>query len=85
MQKYVYYTMSNVDQVSEPTLLLPKEYYAKPRNDSAIQAVEKFYRDVAIELGANSSVAADDARNVIDFEIELSKVSCCQSPRKKII
>ena len=38
-------------------------------------AYEKYLRDMAIELGAEPSVAAKDAATVVDMEIALVKVS----------
>ena len=50
-------------------------YYSMPRNGAILMAYEKFLRDMAIELGAEPSVAAKDAATVVDMEIALVKVS----------
>ncbi|KAK3734558.1 hypothetical protein RRG08_003466 [Elysia crispata] len=49
-------------------------YYRRPRNGTILMAYEKYLRDMAIELGAEPSVAAKDASTVVDMEIALVKI-----------
>lgn len=49
------------------------EDYSRPRNDSVLAAYETYLNKTAVELGADRAVAEQDARLVVDLEIELSK------------
>ncbi|BFZ23837.1 hypothetical protein BsWGS_26876 [Bradybaena similaris] len=60
------------------TLTLDLETYNLPRNDTILQAYEKYLVDIAVALNASREVAEQDARDVVDLEIELAKVrNCC--------
>ncbi|GFS19123.1 membrane metallo-endopeptidase-like 1 [Elysia marginata] len=54
---------------------LPSRTYSSPRNGTVLMAYERYLRDMAIELGAEPSMAAQDAKTVVDMEVELVKVS----------
>ncbi|GFO20601.1 endothelin-converting enzyme 1 [Plakobranchus ocellatus] len=47
----------------------------RPRNDSVLMALETYLRDVAVELGADHAVAAQDAKDVVDLETEVAKIT----------
>ncbi|GFO47314.1 endothelin-converting enzyme 1 [Plakobranchus ocellatus] len=66
--------------VDNPHLYLPRENYMQPRNDTVLLALETYLRDLAIELGADHAVAAQDAKDVVNLEIELAKITV---PREK--
>ncbi|GFO06513.1 endothelin-converting enzyme 1 [Plakobranchus ocellatus] len=59
--------------LDNPKLYLLREYYLRPRNDSVLMALETYLRDLAVELGADHAVAAQDAKDVVNLEIELAK------------
>ncbi|CAG5114630.1 unnamed protein product [Candidula unifasciata] len=62
-------------QIKEGILGLSTEDFSKPRNDSVIIAYEKYLAETAIALNANRTIAEQDARDVVDLEIELSKIT----------
>ncbi|BFZ23840.1 hypothetical protein BsWGS_26879 [Bradybaena similaris] len=62
----------------DATLTLDQETYMKPRNNSVLQAYEKYLVEIAVALNASREVAEQDAQDVVDLEIELAKVrNCC--------
>ncbi|BFZ23831.1 hypothetical protein BsWGS_26870 [Bradybaena similaris] len=58
----------------EAHLPLDQETYNQPRNDTILQAYEKYLVEIAVVLDANREVAMRDAKEVVDLEIELSKI-----------
>ncbi|CAG5114628.1 unnamed protein product, partial [Candidula unifasciata] len=68
--------------LSEGNLGLSMEYFGKPRNDSVIMAYEKYLAETAIALDANRTIAEQDARDVVDLEIALSKIMVPREERR---
>ncbi|GFN74623.1 membrane metallo-endopeptidase-like protein, partial [Plakobranchus ocellatus] len=64
--------------LDEPRLFMPGTLYMGSRTNSALKALETYLRDVAIELGADPAVAAQDATGVVDFQIKLAKIKASQ-------
>ena len=52
-----------------------RDYYLKARNNSMLMAYQKSRAEIAIAFGANRSIAEQDAKDMVDFEIELANVS----------
>lgn len=62
--------------MDQPSLGMPsRDYYMSSRNDSFIMAYQTFATDVAILLGADATVAAEEMEEMVDFEIKLANVS----------
>ena len=55
--------------------MMQSEYLLRERNNSALEALETYLRDMAIELGADPTVAQQDAAAVVDLQRELAIVS----------
>ncbi|KAK3802842.1 hypothetical protein RRG08_053993 [Elysia crispata] len=68
------FSFSEIHVFSLGQLHISKEHYSKSRNGTILMAYEKYLRDMAIELGAEPSVAAKDAATVVDMEIALVKI-----------
>ncbi|CAG5129962.1 unnamed protein product [Candidula unifasciata] len=68
----------------DPQLGLSQEYYSLPRNDSRILAYQKFIRDITVVLGANETTAEEDATDIVDFEIALSKIMVSKAERQNL-
>ncbi|GFO26258.1 endothelin-converting enzyme 1 [Plakobranchus ocellatus] len=64
----------NAIYLSEADLYLPRSYLIRLRNDSFLMAYERYLREKAIYLGAEPGVAAQDATDVLNLEIELAKI-----------
>ncbi|KAK3788012.1 hypothetical protein RRG08_042300 [Elysia crispata] len=62
---------------------ISKEQYFTPRNGTILMAYEKFLRDMAIELGAEPSVAAKDAATIVNMEIALAKINKISTKREE--
>jgi predicted metalloendopeptidase len=70
-------------QFDEPSLGMPSRgYFLKPRNDTMIQAYEKYAYDVAVALGATATDAKKQIKQMVDFEIEIAKVGLFKSKMK---
>ena len=63
-------------QIDQTSLGMPsRDYYLKGRNDSMLLAYQKMKKDLAIAFGADPDMAEQDAKDLVDFEIELANVS----------
>lgn len=51
-----------------------RDYFMKPRSEGPLVAYENFAIDVAKLLGANVSVAVNDVKDMVDFEIAIANV-----------
>ncbi|BFZ23832.1 hypothetical protein BsWGS_26871 [Bradybaena similaris] len=60
--------------LTDGDLLLSQKTYSQPRNSTVLQAFEKYLVEFAVALDANREVAKQDARDVVDLEIELAKI-----------
>ncbi|PVD36857.1 hypothetical protein C0Q70_03847 [Pomacea canaliculata] len=61
---------------SQPRLVLPsRDAYLHQRNSSDLVLYETLYREVHMALGADEKTATEDAKKVVDFEIQLANVS----------
>ena len=49
-------------------------YFLKSRNDTMLQAYEKYAYDVAVAFGADTYYAKQQIKEMVDFEIEIAKV-----------
>ena len=52
-----------------------RDYFLKARNDSTLMAYQKMIVDLAVAFGADPDTAEQDAKDFVDFEIELANVS----------
>ena len=52
-----------------------RDYFLKGRNNTMLLAYEKMVKEIAVALGADPAVAEQDAKELVDFEIELANVS----------
>ncbi|PVD36859.1 hypothetical protein C0Q70_03849 [Pomacea canaliculata] len=63
----------NIIRFSQTDLILPaRESYFTERNSTEMMLYESVYAQVLEALGANATTAAKDAKDVVDFEIELA-------------
>ncbi|RWS06231.1 Membrane metallo-endopeptidase-like 1, partial [Dinothrombium tinctorium] len=62
--------------VNQASLVLgDRSYYLKGINDTIMQAYFNFMMEVAINLGANAEASKKEMLNVLEFEIELAKLT----------
>ncbi|VDI45273.1 Hypothetical predicted protein [Mytilus galloprovincialis] len=59
-----------------------RKYYLKERNDTMIMAYETLGKSIAIQLGADPDVAANDMERVVDLEIDLAKITVPEEDRR---
>ncbi|CAG2250687.1 MMEL1 [Mytilus edulis] len=59
-----------------------RKYYLKERNDTMIMAYETLGKSIAIKLGADPDVAANDMESVVDLEIDLAKITVPEEDRR---
>ena len=52
-----------------------RDYFLKGRNDTMLLAYQKMVQEIYVALGADQAVAEQDAKELVDFEIELANVS----------
>ena len=52
-----------------------RDYYLKERNNTMLMAYQKMRAEIAIAFGADRATAEEDAKNMVDFEIDLANVS----------
>ena len=63
-------------QLLQGGLGLPtREYFLEPRDDPKIKAYEKYAVEIATLFGAYKPHAAQEIRDMIDFEMEYAKVT----------
>ena len=63
-------------QIDQTSLGMPsRDYFLKGRNDTTLLAYQKMVNDIYVALGADPAVAKQDAKDLVDFEIELANVS----------
>ncbi|RUS80695.1 hypothetical protein EGW08_011518 [Elysia chlorotica] len=72
------YTLRLVD----PNLGLTTKFLLRPRTDSVLLAYEAYLRKLALLLGADPAVAAQDAKDVVDMQIELAKIIVPKEERR---
>ncbi|XP_025083813.1 endothelin-converting enzyme 2-like isoform X1 [Pomacea canaliculata] len=73
----------NIIRFSQTDLILPaRESYFTERNSTEMMLYESVYAQVLEALGANATTAAKDAKDVVDFEIELAYA--IESPEKRL-
>ncbi|GFO32245.1 membrane metallo-endopeptidase-like 1 [Plakobranchus ocellatus] len=75
-------TSKHTLNLNAPEFTLARSYLMKPRNDSVVMAYERYLRDLAIELGAGPTEAAQDAADVVDAEIKLAHISPSKEERR---
>lgn len=68
-------------QISEPSLTLRREYFAKGLNNTIVMEYYKYMVDVAVILGANKSFAEKEMKDALLFEMALSNIT---TPREEI-
>ncbi|RUS88343.1 hypothetical protein EGW08_003914 [Elysia chlorotica] len=71
--------------LEEPTLGLSRENLLKDRDSAILQAYETYLREMAEVLGAEASVAAQDAKAQVDLEIEIAKIKATAKERKTLV
>ncbi|PVD36860.1 hypothetical protein C0Q70_03850 [Pomacea canaliculata] len=52
-----------------------RELYLEERNSTVLKYLENLYREVHEALGAHATTAAQDAKDVVDFQIQLAKLN----------
>ncbi|XP_025080429.1 neprilysin-1-like [Pomacea canaliculata] len=63
----------NIIQFSQTDLILPaRESYFTERNSGMMMLYERAYIFVLVVLGADTTTASQDAKDVVDFEIQLA-------------
>ena len=62
--------------MDQPDLGMPsRDSYLKPRNDTMLMAYRTMLEEMIGAFGADPAVAKQDAKEIVDFEIELANVS----------
>lgn len=62
-------------QLDQTQLALPsRDYYLKSSSEGDMQAYHKYMTHVAVLLGANKTTAAEELRQVVEFERKLANV-----------
>ena len=51
-----------------------REYYLRGRDDVSIMAYQTMIRDIATAFGADPITASNDAKFIVDMEIQLANV-----------
>ncbi|GFO36800.1 LOW QUALITY PROTEIN: membrane metallo-endopeptidase-like 1 protein [Plakobranchus ocellatus] len=70
--------------LSGPPSEFQRRYTLHLRNDPEVVAYETYLRDVAIELGADPAVAAQDATGVVDLEFRMTKIFVDATKKKGV-
>ena len=52
-----------------------REYFLVPRNDTKLEAYERYAVEMAVLLGAYRKHAEEEIKKMVDFEIEYAKVN----------
>lgn len=69
--------------IDQTSLGMPsRDYYLKGRNDSMLLAYQKMKKDLAIAFGADPDTAEQDAKDLVDFEIELANITMRREDRR---
>ncbi|XP_017870344.1 PREDICTED: neprilysin-2 isoform X2 [Drosophila arizonae] len=72
----------NIIQMDQLQYALPsRDYYLKPNSENDRQAYHKYMTQISLLLGADPATAADELREVIQFETELVNVSLAEADR----
>ncbi|ESO88296.1 hypothetical protein LOTGIDRAFT_126394, partial [Lottia gigantea] len=69
-------------QLDQAYLGMPQKYFFKERNDTMIMAYENLAFQVATMLGADKTVAEQDMKDIVDFEILLANISVPSEERR---
>jgi predicted metalloendopeptidase len=51
-----------------------RDYYLKGRDDKTLMAYQTMIQESAVAFGADETTAANDAKDIVDMEIELANV-----------
>ncbi|KAK3784342.1 hypothetical protein RRG08_017916, partial [Elysia crispata] len=68
--------------LTDPMLCLSRQYLTRARNDSVLQAYEKYLKDYAVALGAAPRTAARDAAAFLDLEMQLANITVPPEERR---
>ncbi|GFN96419.1 endothelin-converting enzyme 1 [Plakobranchus ocellatus] len=68
--------------LGDPRLSLSRKILRKPRNSTEIMAFEHYLVKMAVELGAEPAVAAEDAKAVLDLDCEIAKILVPEEERR---
>ncbi|XP_060606272.1 neprilysin-1-like [Ruditapes philippinarum] len=69
-------SVSNIIILSSPWLGMPsREYYLTDRESKYITAYQRMLEESYVAFGADPDTAADAARDVVDFEIEIANIT----------
>ncbi|KAK9717796.1 Peptidase family M13 [Popillia japonica] len=72
----------NIIQLDQTQLALPsRDYYLKSSSEGDMQAYHKYMTHVAVLLGANKTTAAEELRQVVEFERKLANASLPEADR----
>ncbi|XP_025080081.1 neprilysin-4-like [Pomacea canaliculata] len=73
----------NIIKFTQTELVLDsRELYLEERNSTVLKYLENLYREVHEALGAHATTAAQDAKDVVDFQIQLAKAT---EPKEKMM
>lgn len=75
-------TSRNIIELAEPGLGLSREFLLLPRNESIVQAYERYYTQVAIALGADALVAHKDAAEFVKLERQFAQIKASRDESK---
>lgn len=71
--------------IDQPTLEMPsRDYYLKGSNDTTLMAFRTMWKDLAIELGAESQTADKDANDVVDLQTDIANITVPMEDRRDL-
>ncbi|XP_053378803.1 neprilysin-4-like isoform X4 [Mercenaria mercenaria] len=69
--------------IDQPDLGMPsRDYYLKGRDDKTLMAYQTMIQDSAVAFGANIADASNDAKEIVDLEIELANITVPKEERR---
>jgi predicted metalloendopeptidase len=71
-------------QIDQPTLGVDRDYLIKGMDSDIVQAYHKYQIDTAIIYGADKSFAESEMKDVLNFEIEIAKISTPKEERRNM-
>ncbi|XP_060599061.1 neprilysin-like isoform X3 [Ruditapes philippinarum] len=69
--------------IDQPDLGMPsRDYYLKGRDDKTLMAYQTMIQESAVAFGADETTAANDAKDIVDMEIELANITVPKEERR---
>ncbi|XP_060596084.1 neprilysin-like, partial [Ruditapes philippinarum] len=69
--------------IDQPDLGMPsRDYYLKGRDDKTLMAYQTMIQESAVAFGADEITAANDAKDIVDIEIELANITVPKEERR---